>query len=65
MPEVVIVADFEALSKRLLGRQRETGTNLRMVGIRAGYISNRSQKRSRLSQFVRKWKFYKFPASNK
>jgi hypothetical protein len=43
MPEVVIVADFEALFKRLLGRQRETGTNLRMVGIRAGYISNRSQ----------------------
>jgi hypothetical protein len=36
MPEVVIVADFEALSKHLLDRERETVTNLRMVGIRAG-----------------------------
>lgn len=36
MPEVVIVADFEALSKRLLDRQRKTATNFRMVEIRAG-----------------------------
>ena len=64
MPEVIVVADFEVLSERLLGRLRRSATNLGMVGIGTGYVSNRSQKLYHWSQFVRKWKFYKLPAND-
>jgi hypothetical protein len=57
MPKEAIVVDFEALSKHVLGRLKKSTTNLRMVGIRTGYIPNKSQMRYRLSQLARKWKF--------